>query len=85
MLTAQKGLNEPRLPNMMGIMKAKSKPLEKKDLASVGKAAGDVAATFVIDSVSLPMPREAGTILKGDAAETAPELVRLLHEEAKVI
>ncbi|MDR0519218.1 MAG: electron transfer flavoprotein subunit beta/FixA family protein [Clostridiales Family XIII bacterium] len=85
MLTAQKGLNEPRLPNMMGIMKAKSKPLEKKDLAAVGKAAGDVAAKFVIDSVSLPTPREAGTILKGEAAETAPELVRLLHEEAKVI
>jgi electron transfer flavoprotein beta subunit len=85
MFTAQKGLNEPRLPNMMGIMKAKSKPLDKKDLAAVGKSADDVAAKFVIESVSLPTPREAGTILKGEAGETAAELVRLLHEEAKVI
>jgi electron transfer flavoprotein beta subunit len=85
MFTAQKGLNEPRLPNMMGIMKAKSKPLDKKDLAAVGKSAADVAPKFVIESVSLPKQREAGTILKGEASETASELARLLHEEAKVI
>jgi len=85
MFTAQKGLNEPRLPNMMGIMKAKSKPLEKKDLASIGKSPDEVAAKFVIEGFSLPRQREAGTILKGAAAETVPELARLLHEEAKVI
>jgi electron transfer flavoprotein beta subunit len=85
LFTAQKGLNEPRLPNMMGIMKAKSKPLEKKDLAAVGTSAADVAAKFSISEVSLPAPRTAGTILKGEAADNAKELARLLREEAKVI
>lgn len=74
---AQKGLNEPRLPNLKGIMAAKKKPLEKKD-AVVSPALSEVVG------IELPSPRPAGKIV-GKGAEAVPELVRLLHEEAKVI
>lgn len=73
----QKGINEPRLPNMKGIMAAKKKPLEKKTPAVA-------PSVYEIVSLELPPPRAAGKIV-GKGAEAVPELVRLLREEAKVI
>ncbi|MFH2099026.1 MAG: electron transfer flavoprotein subunit beta/FixA family protein, partial [Pseudomonadota bacterium] len=43
LVTAQKGLNDPRFASMMGIMKAKKKPVEEKDLVALGLSAADVA------------------------------------------
>ena len=74
-VSAAKGMAEQRIPNMMGIMKAKSKPLSVvapkpfKDLSVVAK-------------FTLP-PAKSG--VKMVAADNMDELVRLLHEEAKVI
>lgn len=73
----QKGLNEPRLPNLKGIMAAKKKPLDKKDPVVT-------AAMTEVVALELPPPRPAGKIV-GKGAEAVPELLRLLHEEAKVI
>jgi electron transfer flavoprotein beta subunit len=73
----QKGLNEPRLPNLKGIMAAKKKPLEKKE-PKFSEALTEVIA------MDMPPPRPAGKIV-GKGAEAVPELLRLLHEEAKVI
>lgn len=73
----QKGINEPRLPNMKGIMAAKKKPLEKKDPLII-------PSSYEIISLELPPARAAGKIV-GKGAEAVPELVRLLHEEAKLI
>lgn len=82
LITAQKGLNEPRYPSFAGIMKAKKKPVEKTDAATLG-----AAVEPVIESVDLfmPPPRTAGKPLAGDAAAAVAELVRQLHEEAKVV
>jgi electron transfer flavoprotein beta subunit len=75
--TAQKGLNEPRYPSLKGIMAAKSKPIEEKVPA---------AAQPKVDVIALRKPpsKNAGKIVGTDAS-AVPELVRLLHEEAKVI
>lgn len=75
--TAQKGLNEPRYPSLKGIMAAKSKPIEEKVPA---------AAQPKVEVVALRKPpsKNAGKIVGTDAS-AIPELVRLLHEEAKVI
>jgi len=74
---AQKGLNEPRYPSLKGIMAAKNKPLEEKPAAP--------AATRV-QTLQLRKPpgKGAGRILGTDKG-AIPELLRLLHEEAKVI
>lgn len=84
-ITAQKGLNEPRYPSMKGIMKAKKKPMDKKELADLGLAENDFAAKVKAISFSLPEARQAGKIIPGEAAEAAVELAKLLREEAKVI
>ncbi|MGH7704070.1 MAG: electron transfer flavoprotein subunit beta/FixA family protein [Gemmatimonadales bacterium] len=76
-LTCEKGLNNPRLPALKGIMAAKKKPLEVKPVALGG-------GTLAILSLALPPERKAGRIV-GEGPEAVPELVRLLRTEAKVI
>lgn len=72
-LSAQKGMAEPRIPNMRGIMAARTKPLKV-----VEPVAADQLTTF--SEFGLP-PAKAGVKLVD--AENVDELVRLLHEEAK--
>ena len=76
-ISAQKGLNEPRYPKLPDIMKAKSKPIEEKaPVVSENR-------TSVI-GMEIPMKKRAGIIL-GDTDEDIAELVRKLHEDAKII
>ncbi len=76
-LTADKGLNEPRYPALKGIMAAKKKPLEVKPVSPGAGGLEPVAMT-------LPPERQAGRIV-GEGPAAVPELVRLLREEAKVL
>jgi len=76
-LTADKGLNEPRYPALKGIMAAKKKPLEVKPV-QLGAGALDVTA------LTPPPERKEGKIV-GEGAAAVGELVRLLREEAKVL
>ncbi|MCF3107903.1 electron transfer flavoprotein subunit beta/FixA family protein [Niabella sp. CC-SYL272] len=74
-VSCNKGMAEQRIPNMRGIMAARTKPLKVVEPA-VSDALTEVAA------FSLP-PAKAGVKLVD--ADNVQELVRLLHEEAKVI
>ncbi len=83
LLSAQKGLNEPRYASLPGIMKAKKKPVDVKDSAGLGVSI-DVKAKVV--RFMPPPARPPGKIICGeDPSEKARELARLLREEAKVI
>lgn len=82
-VTAQKGLNEPRYASLPGIMKAKKKPVDVKTAAALGVNAQVKAKV----AKTIPPPaRAAGKIICGDdPAQKAAEVARLLREEAKVI
>ena len=87
-ITAQKGLNEPRYASLKGIMQAKKKPIDAKDVASLGLSAEQVGAQGAkakVVSMTPPPPRPEGRIVPGEPAEAAREVVKLLREEAKVI
>lgn len=74
-LGTAEGVAEPRIPNMRGIMSARTKPLEVLE-------AIEVSLLGKIIAYETPSPR--GTVTLIDAAE--PErLVELLHSKAKVI
>jgi electron transfer flavoprotein beta subunit len=73
-VSCQKGMAEQRIPNMKGIMGARSKPLKIQEPVAVE------ALTSIV-SFDLP-PAKAGVKLV--SPDTPEELVRLLHEEAKV-
>lgn len=75
--TAQKGLNDPRYPSLKGIMAAKTKPIEEK-------AALPAAVRVAAIRMRKPAAKNPGRIIGTDKSAVA-ELVRLLHEEAKVI
>jgi electron transfer flavoprotein beta subunit len=76
-ITAQKGLNEPRYASLKGIMAAKKKVIEEKPAAAS-------EATVEVIKMKKPPMKQAGRIIGTDKT-AVPELVRLLNEEAKVI
>jgi len=77
LVTAQKGLNEPRYASLKGIMMAKKKPVTTIEPEAV------TARTEVVQ-LNYPPTRPPGKIV-GEGVEAVPELVRLLKEEAKVV
>ena len=74
---AQKGLNDPRYPSLKGIMAAKSKPIAEKP-------AGAAPCRVQTLAMRKPAAKNPGRVLGTDAS-AVPELIRLLHDEAKVI
>jgi electron transfer flavoprotein beta subunit len=84
-ITAQKGLNTPRYASLKGIMAAKKKTLDIRTLDSLGLSPDDLQPRVAVQLVTLPPPRPPGKVLNGDISVTVPTLVKLLHEEAKVI
>lgn len=87
-ITAEKDLNAPRYPSLPGIMKAKAKPVDKKDVASLGmdpSSVGLAGSKIQPMGMSLPPVREAGRIIEGEAEEAAKELARLLRAEVKIL
>ena len=82
-LSAQKGLNEPRYPTLKGIMGAKKKEIRNVKAADLGLGA-DGPQLLVVALEGLP-PRPPGRILSGEPAAAAKELVRSLREDAKTI
>jgi electron transfer flavoprotein beta subunit len=84
-VSAQKGLNEPRYASLKGIMAAKKKPVQTLDAAALGLDAAAVAPKVRVRALELPPARPPVRMIEGDPDTQAKELVRLLHEEAKVI
>ena len=77
LFSAEKGLNEPRYASLPGIMAAKKKPLDERQVRL-----GDQLLELI--SLELPPPKPEGRIV-GEGPEAAVELIRILREEAKVI
>lgn len=74
-VSAQKDFAEPRIPNMRGIMSARTKPLKTVEPMSVLKPTSSVA-------FQSPPPKSACKMISADHPE---ELIQLLHTEAKII
>lgn len=74
-VSCQKGMAEARIPNMRGIMSARTKPLRVVEPVAVDELTS-------ISSFELPPPKAGVKMVSPD---NMAELVRLLHEEAKVI
>jgi electron transfer flavoprotein beta subunit len=74
-VSCQKGVAEQRIPNMRGIMAARTKPLKAVEPVVIDPLTG-------IASFELPPPKAGVKLVSPDNVE---ELVRLLKEEAKVI
>lgn len=85
-VTVERNINEPRYPSLPGIMKAKRTPVAVKTLADLGLTP-DSAGGSRVELVGLTPPpkRQAGRIIQGEPGPAVKELVRVLHEEVKVL
>ncbi len=72
-VSCQKGIAEQRIPNMRGIMAARTKPLKVVEPATIDNLTSIV-------NFELPAPKAGCKMV---AVDNVPELIRLLHEEAK--
>jgi electron transfer flavoprotein beta subunit len=82
-LSAQKGLNEPRYPTLKGIMGAKKKEIRDVKAADLALAA-EPPPLSLLTLEALP-PRPPGRVIPGEIKDAVKELVKALREEAKVV
>ena len=76
-VTADLRLNEPRYASLPGIMKARKKPLEEIEVASLGV---DTAPRTIVKKLTPPAERKGGR-----KVESVDELIKVLKTEAKVL
>ena len=86
-ITAQKGLNEPRYASLKGIMAAKKIPIDTKSVADLGLTDSDIFnARVVFVSIELPPEKSGGKKIDGsDPAAAAQEILKYIREEAKAL
>lgn len=84
-ISAQKGLNEPRYETLKGIMAAKRKEIPILALEDLGLKEEELVSNLEMVKLEGPPPRQAGQIVQEEPDVAAKKLVQYLHEEAKVI
>lgn len=77
-VSAQKGLNDPRYPSILGIRKAKKREAQTFTPEELGV---DVSAHSAVSKIELPPERAVGVIIEGEPAEAAKKLADVLAGE----
>jgi len=84
-ISAQKGLNEPRYETLKGIMMAKKKEIPILSFEDLDLKEEDVAPLLEVAEMESPPSRQAGRIIEEEPEEAARKIIEFLHNEAKVI
>ncbi|HKI46596.1 MAG TPA: electron transfer flavoprotein subunit beta/FixA family protein [Balneolales bacterium] len=87
LITCSNDMNDPRIPNLRGIMQSKKKPVEEispDDLGYPSDKLQQLASTEITGYEPMP-ERQPGKKLEGEPVELAKQLVDLLQNEAKVL
>jgi electron transfer flavoprotein beta subunit len=84
LLTVVKEINEPRIPSLKGLMRAKNAKitiLTQKELDLDPKQIGLCGSPTQVVKIFTPTPRMGGQMLKGEVPDIAKQLVDLIKEE----
>ena len=86
-ITAQKGLNEPRYAGLKGIMNAKKIAIDTKSVTDLGLTDSDIfKQRVVLVSLEMPPEKSGGRKIDGnDPAAAAKEILKYIREEAKAL
>lgn len=84
-ISAQKGLNEPRYETLKGIMAAKRKEIPVVELEDLGFDEDQLTPTLELVKMESPPPREAGNVIEEEPDVAAKKIVEYLREQAKVL
>ena len=77
-LSADKGLNQPRYPSLPGIMRAKKKPFHTIDIKAVEEK-------FKLTKLELPPQQAEPKIFTGDPSQQVKELLNHLRDKEKIL
>jgi electron transfer flavoprotein beta subunit len=86
-LTAHKGLNEPRLPSLKGIMASKKKPIQKWNASDLGLDASETGkggSRLSWKVLRMPPQKQAGKVLQGEPEEMAKAIADYLSQDLKL-
>jgi electron transfer flavoprotein beta subunit len=84
-ISAQKGLNEPRYPSIKGVMAARKKEIALKNAEALGVKDEVAIPKLKLVEMTMPPVRPQGKRIEGDAESQAKTLAQLLRSEAQVI
>jgi electron transfer flavoprotein beta subunit len=84
-ISAQKGLNEPRYETLKGIMAAKRNEIPVVTLEELNFEPDELKAQLELTKMESPPVREAGKIVEDEPGEAAKKLAEFLRQDAKVI
>jgi electron transfer flavoprotein beta subunit len=85
LFSAQKGLNEPRIPQVAGVMKAMKAQIEKIDLKTLGLSPEEVEPKTKIVKYYPPGKRPPVKMIEEEFPKNVEVLVKILREQEKVI
>ena len=77
LISADKGLNQPRYPSLPGIMKAKKKPFHSEECG--------LSPRFQIKTLNPPPEKSAPQMMEGSSQEQVDQLVSILKEKEKLL
>ena len=83
LVTCSNDMNDPRIPNLRGIMQAKRKPIRTLTPDDLGVT--DLAPRTRVLGYELPPDRPAARMLDGEPAEMAETLADALRHDARVL
>jgi electron transfer flavoprotein beta subunit len=84
LFTVVKEINEPRIPSLRGMMRAKRQKITRwgaRDIQADSGRIGLTGSPTQVIKIFTPPPRKGGQIIRGDSEEVAQELVGLLKNE----
>lgn len=81
LVTCSNDMNDPRIPTLKGIMGAKRKPIDTREVETLPEG---LPVTVVV-GIEPPPEREPGQVIEGEPEEMAHVLVEKLVHEAKVL
>ncbi|HCI71156.1 MAG TPA: electron transfer flavoprotein subunit alpha, partial [Balneola sp.] len=84
-VTCSNDMNDPRIPNLKGIMASKRKPIDQVEISSLGIDEAELQADTKVTSYEEKPARQAGKKYEGEAEEVAREVAQLLDTEANVL
>lgn len=87
-IACQKGINEPRIASLRGIMQAKKKSIDEYDLSKMDLSAENVGvkgSKVNIRKYTSPPQRGACKIIDGETNEIVSQIVQLFRDELKVV
>jgi electron transfer flavoprotein beta subunit len=84
-ISAQKGLNEPRYETLKGIMMAKRKEIPVLTIQDLGLDESALLSQLELVKLESPPVRKAGIVIEDEPETAAKRMVEFLRNEAKVV